>query len=332
MQQIISNRRIKRPVGVSLLFFLVFIAFGFSYGQDFQANAKLDTNRMLIGDQTNLQLNFKFPFKSQVQWPVIKDTILGYIQVLNRSAIDSTVSKDKKWLTLHQSLRITSFDSGMYTIPPIRFYFRGLPDTTLHYCQTEPLILDIHTVRVDTSQAIKPIKGPMKVPITFRELLPWLLLAVVAGLIIWFVFYYLKKRKKAEPLFQIKPRIVLQPHELALTELEKLRTKKLWQDGKVKEYHTEVTEIIRRYIEGRYAVMALESTTDEILHDLSGNSDLPARLKEQLLQMLTLADLVKFAKAQPLPDENEQSLQRAIDFVNATIPRIESHTPEQKAE
>jgi len=184
-------------------------------------------------------------------------------------------------LTLHQTVRITSFDSGMYTIPPIRFYFRELPDTTLHFSQTESLILNVHTVKVDTTQAIKPIKGPMKIPITFRELLPWIVLVILLALIVWFVIYYLKKRKKAEPIFQLKPRIILQPYEIALAELEKLRAKKLWQSGKIKEYHTEVTEIIRRYVEDRFRIMALESTTGEIIVDLSGRPELPAKLLEK---------------------------------------------------
>ena len=311
---------------------LALITVGIVHGQDFQASAKLDTNRLLIGDQTNLSMSFKFPAKTQVQWPLIKDTILGYLQVLNRSKIDTTVSKDKKWVTLHQTLRITSFDSGMYTIPPIRFYFRGLPDTTLHFSQTESLILNVHTIKVDTTQAIKPIKGPMKVPITFRELLPWIILTILLALIVWFVIYYLKKRKKGEPIFQLKPRIILKPHEIALAELEKLRVKKLWQNGKVKEYHTEVTDIIRRYLEERFRIMALESTTSEILADLSGHPDIPAGSIEKLLQILTLADLVKFAKTQPLPAENEQNLQYAIDFVNSTMKKNEEQTADKKEE
>ncbi len=315
-----------------LIVFLVLITIGIVRSQDFQAGAKLDTNKLLIGDQTNLSMSFLFSAKTQVQWPVIKDTILGYLQVLNRSKIDTTFSKDKKWITLHQTLRITSFDSGLYTIPPIRFYFRELPDTTLHFSQTESLVLSVHTIKVDTSQAIKPIKGPMKVPITFRELLPWIILVILLSLIVWFVIYYIKKRKKAEPIFQLKPRIVLQPYEIALAELEKLRVKKLWQNGKVKEYHTEVTEIIRQYVEERFRIMALESTTGEIVDGLSGHPDLPVRLIDKLKQILTLADLVKFAKAQPLPAENEDSLQYAIDFVNSTIAKSEEQIVDKKEE
>ena len=110
------------------------------------------------------------------------------------------------------------------------------------------LLLAVHTVKVDTTQAIKPIKGPLNVPITFKEVLPFILATlIVIGMIISLV-WYLKKRKKQEPVFRLKPRVVLQPHEKALQELEKLRVKKLWQEGKIKEYHSELTEILRKYI------------------------------------------------------------------------------------
>ena len=332
LQTMRTAKVISGRVKGAFIVFLVFIAFGSLQGQEYHAAAKLDTNRMLIGDQTNLSMNFQFSSKARIQWPQIVDTTFGKIQVLSHSKIDTAYSKDKKWITLHQVLRVTSFDSGNYTIPPIKFYFRETPDTTLHYSQTEPMILDVHSVHVDTTQAIKPIKGPMKIPITFRELLPWIILAIILGLITWFVVYYLKKRKKSEPVFHLKPRIILQPFEIALSELEKLRIKKLWQSGKVKEYHTEVTDIIRQYLEGRFRIMALESTTDEILEDLSGTNEIPAASREKLLQILTLADLVKFAKAQPLPDEHERSLQYAIDFVNSTLVKKESQAADKKEE
>lgn len=317
-------------LGKGILTSFLLIVFGMATGQEFEAKAKLDTTRMLIGDQTNLSISFKFPVTAKIHWPAVGDTILGYLPVIGRSKIDTAYTPDRKWITLHQTLRITSFDSGLYTIPPFRLYFREMPDTTMHYSQTEPLELLVHTVKVDTSQAIKPIKGLMKIPLTFREILPWLIAAVFAGLVIGFMVYYYRKRKKAEPVFRLKPRIVIPAYQFALNELEALRLKKLWQSGKIKEFYTEVTEIIRRYVEQQFDVMALESTTDEILEGVSRHPEISAGSRQKLQQMLTLADLVKFAKAHPLPVENEQSLQDAVDFVNSTIIVNEEQTAEKK--
>jgi hypothetical protein len=110
------------------------------------------------------------------------------------------------------------------------------------------------------------------------------------------------------------------PHVQALEELEALKKKKLWQSGKVKEYHTAITDVVRWYIEERYRVPALEMTTEEIMQGLKG-TDAGSEPREKLYQALLLADLVKFAKEQPLPVDNDESMEHCIYFVNETKPQ-----------
>lgn len=289
-----------------------------SHGQEVVVTAKLDTNAMLIGDHVGLTLKYTGPAKSQVLWPFMPDTILGSITVIGRGRIDTAFAADKKSVTYSQQLNITCYDSGFYTIPSIPFKYRLLPDTNSVSAVTTMMLLAVHTVKVDTTQAIKPIASPLKVPISFREMLPWILLALAVLLLIVFVLWYLKKRRNKEPVFRLKPTIVLPPNELALQEIEKLRVKKLWQAGKVKEYHSELTEILRRYIEGRFLVPALEQTTAEITQSLMGHPGCPHSELDRLGNLLILADMVKFAKAQPLAAENEKCLGDGIEFVNQT--------------
>ena len=111
-------------------------------------------------------------------WPVLPDTIYNGIQVVQRGKIDTSFSQDRSLKTLTQTVVITSFDSGFYTISSIPFYYRVLPDTNTLVAETEMAYLKVNGIAVDTSKAIKPIKGIMKVPITFREILPWLLLGL----------------------------------------------------------------------------------------------------------------------------------------------------------
>jgi len=290
--------------------------------QDISIMTRLDTNAMLIGDQVKMHIGISVPAKSLVTWPMIGDTILGHIRVLNRSKIDSAVSPDRKILKLDQTFILTTFDSGFYAIPPIRFFIQQPPDTTKIARQSEPLFLNVHTVHVDTTLAIKPIKGPIKIPISFREMLPWIIAGIIIIGLIGFILYWLKKRKKAEPLFRLTPKITLLPHETALAELEKLGKKKLWQSGKIKEYHTELTEIVRKYIEERFGIMAMEMTSDEIMDSLNERAGISKATLDKLVQIFTLADLVKFAKAQPLPSDHELSFDHAITFVKDTILRI----------
>ena len=289
-------------------------------GQEAGVEAKLDTNRLLIGDQVALHFTFTGPAGTQVLWPRLPDTIYSSIQVIDRGRPDTTLSQDRRTATIHQRILLTSFDTGFYSIPPIPFYYRVLPDTSTRVAETNMLLFEVGTVPVDTTKAIKPIKGPIRVPLTFRDILPWLLLglgiAAVAALLAW----YLKRRKKHAPLFTLIPQVVRKPHETALEGLEELRQKKIWQAGRYKEFHSELTDILRTYIEERFAVRALESTTDEIMEGMAAADGIRKENLDQLRRILVLADLVKFAKARPVGGENEESLGLGTQFVKETIP------------
>ena len=292
-----------------------------SFGQQPIATATIDTNAMLIGDQVNLALQFSGPSGMQIAWPLIPDTILEKIDVLNREKIDTVMNKQSNTTSYSQNILLTCFDSGFYTIPPIRFHYRMLPDTTIYVTQTRMHFLAVHTVAVDTTKPIKPIKGPMRAPLTFREILPWIIVGLVVIALIIFLIYYLRKRKKKEPIFRFRPRIQLKPHEVALTEFEKLRVKQLWQQGKLKGYYTELTDILRNYIEDRFNIAAMESTSAEILHDLLEVKSINRSVWDDLGKMLMMADMVKFAKENPTPEQNDENLEKGIKFINNTVPQ-----------
>ncbi len=304
--------RIFRSIAVPLSLLLALSG----YSQQTSVTARLDTSAMLIGDHVGLTISFTGPANAQVLWPMIPDTILGHIQIIGRGKIDTSIAGNQQ--TMKQFLNLTCFDSGFYTIPQIPVKYRIPPDTSFLITHSSLLTLMVHTIKVDTTQAIKPIKGPLKVPITFREMLPWILLALAVILLFTGLLWYLKKRRKNEPVFQIRPKIKLPPHETALQELEKLKQKKLWQNGRVKDYHTELTDIIRIYIEDRFRVPAMEQTSAEILHSLMDNPELLRPAWDKLGSVLMLADMVKFAKAQPLQTDNDGSMETAISFVKET--------------
>jgi hypothetical protein len=172
-------------------------------------------------------------------------------------------------------------------------------------------------MEVDTTQAIKAIKPPLGAPLTFREMLPWILIALAAGLIIFFIIYVIIRRKKNKPLFRIRPKVILPPYVVAMNGLEGLKEKKLWQAGKVKDYYTQMTDILRTYIEERFGVQAIEMTTEEILDGMKGTDADKASI-DKLAKTLVLADLVKFAKEKPLPLDNDSCMNNSISFVKET--------------
>lgn len=296
--------------GVRLLFFyLLFIFTTPALSQNTRATATLDTTAIRIGEQVKLQLSVTHKGKN-IQWPAFGDTIVTGIEIIDRDQPARTTTEAGS-VTDRQTLIITSFDSGFRVIPPILFIIDG--DTA----ETEPLLLEVNTVQADTTQDIKDITGIMDEPFTWQEAMPyvyWGLGILAAGTLLIFL---IKKLTKKKPVTEQKPKIVIPPHITALQSLEKLRAQKLWQEGKVKQYHSALTDIVRLYIEERFKVNALEQTTDEILASFR-NVVIDQGSKAKLKQLLTLADLVKFAKEEPLPQDNELSMANAFDFVNGT--------------
>jgi hypothetical protein len=282
--------------------------------QQATAYSTLDTNAIMIGDQVEMQLGINIPDDFTVIWPLLVDSLAPHIEIVSKSGIDTTRTNNN--LTFRQNLKITSFDSGYFEIPSIEFIFHHKNDTASYKTSTRLLYLMVNVPVVDTAQAFKAIKGPVPEPYTWREILPWVLLGLaIIGLVI-FLVWYIKRRRKNLPVF-VKPKPVLPPHVIAIKKLEELRLEKVWQNGKVKEYHTQLTDIVREYLENRFHFEALEMTTDEIVVEIK-NHKVNNEAASKLAGILQLADLVKFAKGQPTPLENDICLTHGVDFVNET--------------
>jgi hypothetical protein len=298
---------------VSLLFLT---GFYFKAGaQNVQVEAKIDQTTIRIGDQTKLHLTVHQPVKEQVNFPKLTDTITGKVLIVSANKPDTAVDKNNQGsIMVSQTYTITSFDAGTYTVPQFAF------GTKAGVLKTNELTLQVETVKVDTTKAIYDIKQPLVVSYTFfdwfRDNWYWVLATVIIVLGIIGLIYYFKRRPKKETVIEIA-RPGLPPHIIAVNKLNELRDKKLWQQGEVKQYHSELTDIIRDYLEKRYLVKTHEKTTGEIFAGLS-YLDITEENKNELRQILLLADLVKFAKEKPLPPDNERSMDSAINFVLKT--------------
>lgn len=283
-----------------------------SLAQRRQVSAKLEQETIRIGDQTKLSLTVDQQAGERIRFPAFTDTLAGKIQVVSVGKTDTIADPaDKHRVTVLQNILITSFDPGTYTIPALTF---GTPDGNL---QSSPLTLYVQTVKVDTTKAIFDIKKPMAVSYTFVDWLKdnWIWMLAVLGVIVLTAgfYFYWKKRSRRKPL----PRITAPPvpvHQMTLLKLEKLKEKRLWQQNEVKQYYSELSEVIREYLEKRYQIRAMENTTAEITENLK-YKDLSAENKSTLEQVLMTADLVKFAKGHPDATINEDSMQSAVDFV-----------------
>ena len=297
-------------------YFLIFTP-SFSIAQNVLVTAKADTTKIKIGEQFNLNLGITAPKGTLIFFTSVPDT-LHKLEVIKRSKIDTLQSADGKSTTLQQKLTITCFDSGFYVIEPFTFFFQKPGTTGTDSLSTEAQLLTVVSIPVDTTKAIKDIKATLDVPLTLKEVLPYIIGVLLIIILIGLIIYLTKKNKKSTKI--VKRKIPLRPaHEIALEALKQTEEEKLWQQGFFKKFHSNVSDTIRQYIEHRFNINAMEYTTVETLDHLKGNI-VTEEAKEKLNYILQLADMVKFAKVQPIANENEQSLSNAYSFVMLTKP------------
>jgi len=284
-----------------------------------KAVVNMDTSSIRIGERVRLRLNVTLPKTATIYWPPILDTLSSSVEVASRSKIDTGATIKNDMVSYTQSLWVTSFDTGFHYIPPFRFLYSNKGDTVKHELLSENLFLKVRTVDVDTTRAIRDIRGPLKAPITLAELAPYIGGGAIILLIVGLVWYYLWRKKMNKPLFPVLAKHQGPPWEVALQALDLLETKKLWHNGKIKEYYTELTDIIRLYLFDQHGIEAMEMITSEILskYDTAG---LDPNSRALLSNMLIQADFAKFAKANPMRSENEQCMVHARQFIENTKP------------
>lgn len=313
----IFYRNIKFLTGIVVVIFLTTMT---GYSQKIKLNTYLDTTAILIGDQLHYNIELEQPKNIKVIFPLLTDSLASKVEIISSEPADTTKRNDS-WV-IRKKYLITSFDSGYHTIPPFKFAFAI--DNVKDTIASQDLALSVNTLPVDTAKEIMDIKPVMNTPFSWREikkeLLIGLIVLVLAGLLIWIII----RQRKNKPIFAAR-KILEPPHIIAIRELDKLRSEKLWQSNQIKLYYTRLTDIIRQYILGRFGINAMEMTTEETLSALSSELNMDIELKASFTKLLSQADMVKFAKEVPLPEENEISLLSAYTFVNRT--KIEIATP-----
>ncbi len=296
-----------------ILFILTIAVFSSgAFAQEPKISARTDSAQYKIGQWVLLHIDAQLPQGVDSLVPVPHDSV-GPFEIL---AIEAARPVDgrQQW-----TFRLTLFDTGNVFIPPIAFIYRNQTDTAFRVAYSNPLPLSIVGIPIDVKGDVKDIKPPLDAPWRFEDFLPYLIALAVILLAGFAYYYYRKKKRERETAFEL-PKPAIPPGQAALAALRVLEDKHLWQQGKVKAFYSEVTEIVRRFFEDQFSLLALESTSDEILDQLHRVPE-AAPLHAQCRSFLTTADLVKFAKYQPGPDEHEHELRSAYEIVRALIPR-----------
>lgn len=231
------------------------------------------------------------------------------------------ISRENGKLQVVNTIKIAVYNAGTFFIPPPVVRQGNIVGESGNSARLE-VKLPVRLLNQDTT-LFNPIRDIIREKKTMSDYLGYLYalagLLLVAGL----GYYFARARKKEPALGPASEEVVLPPHVKALQALQELDDRQLWQQGKVKDYQTSLTDIIRSYLEERYSFSAMEMTTDEIVRELSKH-DFDMSWSQKLREILQVADLVKFAKAEPDSDIHSRFMGLAVDFVEKTAP---SDTP-----
>jgi hypothetical protein len=285
------------------------------FAQNISAEAYTDSANYLVGDYINLTIKVKYDEGITISNPLIKDNFKD-IEVI---MVEEPVLLEENGKQIVEFKYIVSvYDSTDISISGIPVRYKTGNDTLLQTVNTNPVYFTVHTVPVKPEEEIKDVKEPIKIPLDWKTILLYLLIIIAIAGLAYFLYKRYKKKHEGEEIKQTEPRIP--SYITALNSLHQLEEEKLWQKGKVKEYHSKITEIIRRYFEDRFYLPALELTTSEAMVMLKERYD-TAEILQATDEFLNNADLVKFAKYNPVPDLNAEMMKQAYKIVEMTIPK-----------
>lgn len=279
--------------------------------------ATMDSSAIWQGEQIAIKLELVQDKDAQVELLIPQNNLTEDLEIINVSKADTIDIKNNR-IQIDREIIITSFDSGFYSIPPIKAVLNN--DTFA----TEPLSLKVVPMQVDEENLdLKDIKNVWSPRFVLFDYIPsyvWIILLVLLliGVGVYLYIKYFRNRTQQDVIAEAE----IIPHEKALEELYKLKEEKLWQSGQEKLYYTQLIDILREYIDSRFSINAMEMTTTEILASLRANKETKL-VEANLKTILEVADFVKFAKMRPLPEDNEASMRNAIKFVESTIPQTE---------
>jgi len=225
----------KFRIKIIISFFILLFSAGIIRAQQIKATARLDSTNILLGDQIKYFIEIDYPKNATVEFPQITDSLQSLIEVLGKSKIDTIDLDDKAFLKQIRSYTITSFDSGSYRIAPkwFKITINGKTDSV----PTNGVTLNVQTMAIDTTKGLTDIKMPYSAPITLKEVTPYILGIILIVSIIFLILYSIKRRKKNKPFFTLPVKPKEPPHIIALRELDRIKSEKIWQKEKTRTVH-----------------------------------------------------------------------------------------------
>jgi len=275
-----------------------------------------DTGRISWGERATIKLRLGLELgEESTGWPVWEDTIPGGFEILEQSEIDTILPLEdspSEWdLIIEQSWEVTAWDSGYFIIPPIE-----IGDD-----KTSPLMIQVIPTRTGNSPELKPAADIVTIEWSLADRLkkaaPWILGIIGIAILGLLYIYVFKKFMSKRGVDLEKVAEVIPPHVTALKKLRLLEERKVWTKGEAKLFHVQLSEIIRTYLDSRFKISSLESTTREVA-EMINSLDISQSDKSNLIMALKLGDKIKFAKYRAGYDDHTRVLSTCIAFVENT--------------
>lgn len=295
-------------------------------------SAQFDSTHILVGDHLRLHLSAQTTGKAVLSFQSKDEWRMMNCEVLDVSDIQQNERNGQ--VTYHQDFVVTAFDTGRAVIAPVIVWADTVPvactDTLFFYVDTLPVF-------VDTAAAFRDIKLPLdgkeQVEKPRSKVVVWLLwgalgLLLVALVIIFFKIWWPKMKKKRA----IRQREIRRQSSgaVALGHIRELKAKELCQKGMAKEHYSELSVILRTYLDDQWDVNAMEMVTDEIMTALA-SLEVTEQQRLEILSFLKLSDLVKYARRQPPMEENALQMDNVTKFVRDTDQQEQQRRAQQAA-
>ena len=283
------------------------------YAQNVTVDASIDSIQRFIGEQARIKLEVSCDASRSIHLPQFVDTLVAGVEIIDIVKADTQYLNNRERMMVTQEYIVTSFDSASYYIPP----FEVMVDGQIHHSQSLALMVYPMPLDEDNPESIFPPKDIMQLPLAWVDWKPviWKL-PILFAIIIAAIYLIIRYRDNKPIIRKVKVEPKLPPHEQALLDIDRIKAEKSWQKGDPKGYYTELTDVIRMYIHGRFGFNAMEQPSSETIDYLKETKDKEGL--EDLKQLFMTADLVKFAKYAPLLNENDMNLVSAIEFINQT--------------
>lgn len=286
--------------------------------------AKVDKSKITIGDLIQYSIVVTRDENVTIEMPELGAN-LGAFEI--REYNDPEPEKRKGEITQLREYIISTYDIGDYEIPPVVVRYSIAGDSAWKELATETIKINVASVKPSEAGDIRDIKPPLEIKRDWKKIIRFGIAGLIILLIGILIFYFLKRRREGKSLIPRREKPKLPPHEIALHDLNQLLDEQLLEKGAIKEFYIRISEIIRRYVEGRFFIVAIEMTTTQLI-DAMNEAEVEKEHVRLLDDFLFQCDLVKFAKYFPTAEEHQAVIDQAFHFIDSTKIILEPETCE----